>query len=55
MTVAMISFGGLGDDPLLLVGNIIAVAAIGVMIYIGYKHINRGGKDGGVKVKVQKM
>tara|TARA_Y100001951_G_scaffold85082_1_gene74801 strand:- start:448 stop:615 length:168 start_codon:yes stop_codon:yes gene_type:complete len=55
MTVAMISFGGLGDDPLLLVGNIIAVAAIGVMIYFGYKHISRGGKDGGIKVKVPKM
>tara|TARA_Y100001951_G_C11228683_1_gene233281 strand:- start:725 stop:880 length:156 start_codon:yes stop_codon:yes gene_type:complete len=51
----MVSFGGLGDDPFLLVGNIIAVAAIGVMIWIGYKHINKGDRDGGVKIKVQKM
>ena len=51
MTV-MIPFGGNGDDPLLLLGNIIAIAAIGVLVYIGYKHISRGSKDGGVKIKV---
>ena len=52
MTAAMIPFGGLGDDPLLLIGNIVAVAAIGVMIYFGYKHVSKGDKDGGVKIKV---
>ena len=52
---AMISFGGLGNDPLLLLGNIVAVAAIGVVIYFGYKYVNKGDKDGGVKIKVQKM
>jgi len=51
----MIPYGGLADDPLLLVGNIVAVAAIGVMIYFGYKHVNKGDRDGGVKIKVQKL
>ncbi len=54
MTV-MIPYGGFGNDPLLLLGNLAAVAAIGVMIYFGYKHINKGDKDGGVKIKVPKM
>ena len=40
------------DHPIWLVGNIIAVAAIGVMIYFGYKLVNKGDKDGGVKIKV---
>lgn len=52
---AMISFGGLGNDPLLLLGNIIAVAAIGVMIYFGYKYVNKGDRDGGIKIKMSKV
>lgn len=51
----MVSFGGLGDDPLLLLGNIVACAAIGIMVWIGFKYINKGDRDGGVKIKVQKL
>tara|TARA_Y100000296_G_C5104440_1_gene221753 strand:- start:625 stop:786 length:162 start_codon:yes stop_codon:yes gene_type:complete len=53
MTVSM-AFGT-GDDPLWMLGNIAAVAVIGVMIYFGYKWMNKGGKDGGAKIKVPKM
>ena len=38
-----------------MLGNIAAVAVIGVMIYFGYKWINKGDRDGGVKVKVPKV
>ena len=53
MTLSM-TFGA-GDDPLWMLGNIAAVAVVGVMIYFGYKWMNKGDKDGGVKVKVSKM
>ena len=53
MTVAMAL--GASDDPLWTLGNIVAVAVIGVMIYFGYKWINKGDRDGGVKVKVPKV
>jgi len=46
---------GTGDDPLWMLGNIAAVAVVGVMIYFGYKWINKGDKDGGVKIKVSKV
>ena len=53
MTVVM-AFGA-SDDPLWMLGNIAAVAVSGVMIYFGYKWINKGGRDGGVKIKVPKL
>ena len=41
------------DDPLYLILNVVALTAIGAMIWFGYKFINKGDKDGGIKVKVQ--
>ena len=43
------------DDPIYLILNIVALTAVGLMIWFGYKFINKGGKDGGVKVKVPKV
>lgn len=41
------------NDPLYMITNIVALTAIGLMIWIGYKFINKdSGKDGGIKVKV---
>ena len=40
------------DDPLYLILNVVALAAIGTMIWFGYKFMNKGSRDGGIKVKV---
>ena len=52
----MISFGGLGDDPMYIITNLVAVACIGVMVWLGMRALKRGGdRDGGIKLKVQKL
>ena len=52
----MISFGGLGDDPMYLITNLVAVACIGVMVWLGMRALKGGGdRDGGIKLKVQKL
>tara|TARA_Y100001951_G_C11121099_1_gene172811 strand:- start:13 stop:177 length:165 start_codon:yes stop_codon:yes gene_type:complete len=43
------------DDPIYLILNVVALTAVGFMIWFGYKFINKGGKDGGVKVKMSKL
>jgi len=48
MGVALPAFSP-SNDPIWLVGNLIAVAAIGVMIYFGYKWINGSAKGKGKK------
>ena len=44
-------FGG-SNDPMWFVGQIAVLAVIGVLVWFGYKHINNGGRDDGIKVKV---
>ena len=39
------------DDPLYLILNVVALAAIGTMIWFGYKFMNKGSRDGGIKVR----
>ena len=51
MTV-MMTFGFDSGDPLWLAGHLAVMAVVGVMIYVGYKYMNKGGKDGGIKVRV---
>lgn len=48
MGVALPAFSP-SDDPIWLVGNIIAVAAIGVMIYFGYRWISSSSSSKGKK------
>ena len=55
MTVSMIFPDSKIDDPFWVAGQLIAICAIGIMIYFGYKHVNKGDRDGGVKIKVQKL
>ena len=55
MTV-MISFGAFADDPLYLITNIVAIACIGLMVWLGMRALKKGGdRDGGIKLKVPKM
>ena len=44
MTISMIFPDSKIDDPFWMAGQLIAVAAIGVMIYFGYRMMSRKGK-----------
>ena len=51
----MMTVGGSSEDPMWLLGQIAAISVIAVLVWFGYKFINKGDKDGGVKIKVPKM
>ena len=52
----MISFGAFADDPLYLITNIVAIACIGLMVWLGMRALKKGGdKDGGIKLKMSKV
>jgi len=41
------------NDPLYIIINVVALTAIGFMIWFGYKYISKDRDgDGGIKVKV---
>ena len=49
MTVSMIFPDSKIDDPFWMAGQLIAVAAIGIMIYFGYRWISSSSSSKGKK------